>query len=26
MRMQAELGVGAEGERKTNGHGHSLAR
>ena len=26
MRMQAEMGVGAEGERKTNGHGHSLAR
>jgi cell division transport system ATP-binding protein len=26
MRMRAEMGVGAEGERKTNGHGHSLAR
>ncbi|HEX4464219.1 MAG TPA: cell division ATP-binding protein FtsE [Solirubrobacterales bacterium] len=26
MRMQAEMGVGPTGERKTNGHGHSLAR
>ncbi|MDX6654164.1 MAG: cell division transport system ATP-binding protein, partial [Solirubrobacterales bacterium] len=26
LRMQAEMGVGADGERKTNGHGHSLAR
>ena len=26
MRMQAEMGVSASGERKTNGHGHSLAR
>jgi cell division transport system ATP-binding protein len=26
MRMQAELGVSAEGARQTNGHGHSLSR
>jgi cell division transport system ATP-binding protein len=26
MRLQAEMGIGTEGERKTNGHGHSLAR
>jgi hypothetical protein len=26
MRMRAEMGVGAEGEHRTNGHGHELAR
>jgi hypothetical protein len=26
MRMAAEIGVGTNGERKTNGHGHSLTR
>ena len=26
MRMRAEMGVGAEGEHRTNGHGHELTR
>jgi cell division transport system ATP-binding protein len=26
LRMRAGMGVGAEGERHTNGHGHSLNR
>jgi len=26
MRMQAEMGVSAEGHRRTNGHGHELVR